>query len=51
MATTMAQGEAAIAAAMKQAEKDAQDPAVVGPKPSPAADQRPLTAGEPGRLP
>ena len=51
MAESMGHDAAAIAAVMKQAEKDAQDPSVVGPKPSPAADQRPLTAGEPGRLP
>jgi hypothetical protein len=49
MAESMAQGEAAIAAVMKQAEADAQDHAVLGPKPSPADGEHPLTPGTDGR--
>jgi hypothetical protein len=45
----MAQGEAAIAAMQKQAEADSQDHAVVGPMPSPAADEHPLVPGNDGR--
>ena len=47
----MSQGEQAIRQVMAQCEKDAQDPKILGPVPSPAADERPLTPGEPGRLP
>jgi hypothetical protein len=51
MAESMAQGEQAIREVMLQSERDAQDHSILGPVPSPAADQHPLTPGEPGRLP
>jgi hypothetical protein len=51
MAESTGNNEQALQQAMRQCERDAVDPQIIGPKPSPAADETPLVPGSPGRQP